>query len=145
MLVDQQEYERFIAVFPRVCVDILVRDERGRVLLLRRTNEPAMGQWWFPGGRIHIGETRLDAARRKLREECALDSPALRELTSRDLFFDTPNGRHHDVTIVFCLDVTDCVNIITDAQSSAYQWFEQDSCRGLNLHPYVEEIIAAYA
>lgn len=38
-----------------------------------RENQPEQGKWWFPGGRIHFGESRLDAARRKVKEECGLD------------------------------------------------------------------------
>ena len=72
MLIEKAEYERIISVFPRVCVDIFVEDSHGHVLLLKRTNEPAIGQWWFPGGRVHIGETRFEAARRKLRERLRL-------------------------------------------------------------------------
>lgn len=144
MLVSDEEYERFLAVFPRVCVDILVQDGRGRVLLLKRTNEPASGQWWFPGGRVYIGETRFDAARRKLWEECRIDAPELVELGSRDLFFQTPKGLHHDVTIVFRLEIPSALQIFTDSQSSDFGWFAAGDCQDLPLHPYLRDMISLH-
>ena len=145
MFVDQADYERFIAVFPRVCVDIFVEDSHGHVLLLQRTNEPAQGQWWFPGGRVHIGENRLQAARRKLREECAIDAPELKELGSFDLFFDLGHVQHHDVTILFKLELPRAIPIVTDHQSCNHGWFSPEDCRTLGLHEYVASNIQAHA
>ena len=145
MLIEKAEYERIISVFPRVCVDIFVEDSHGHVLLLKRTNEPAIGQWWFPGGRVHIGETRFEAARRKLREECGIQAPELKELGSFDLFFDVGHIQHHDVTIVFKLELSHAIPIVTDHQSSDYGWFSRNDCRTLALHPYVERNIKDHA
>lgn len=147
MYLEGTEYERIIRVFPRVCVDLLVADSEGRVLLLKRTNEPAIGQWWFPGGRVHIGETRLQAAQRKLRQECSLhiDAEALQERGSFDLFFEIEGDRVHDVTILFRVQVPNATDIVTDAEASAYGWFMPGDCRGLGLHPYVHGNILTHA
>jgi ADP-ribose pyrophosphatase YjhB (NUDIX family) len=48
-------------------------DERGRVLLARRANEPLKGYWDLPGGFLEEGEHPLDALRRELREETSLE------------------------------------------------------------------------
>jgi len=34
------------------CVGAIVRDADGRLLLIRRANPPAQGQWSLPGGRV---------------------------------------------------------------------------------------------
>lgn len=137
MFLDVTEYARIISVFPRVCVDIIIKDSGGRVLLLKRKNEPAAGQWWFPGGRIHIGETRLDAAKRKLREECGVDAMDMNEIGSFDLFFDVGNVQCHDVTIVFKMELPVGTPIVTDHQSTDYRWFGRDECCDMILHPYI--------
>ena len=137
MLIPKEEYERIVTVFPRVCVDILLTDTAGRVLLLQRTNQPAIGQWWFPGGRIHIGETRHQAAHRKLQEECTLAPGGLTELGSFDLFFEIDQTTFHDVTILFHRRIPAGTAIITDTQASTYGWFKPQQCQDLGLHPYI--------
>lgn len=59
---------------PRIdCVGGIVRDEAGRLLLVRRGHEPSKGLWSVPGGRVEAGESDAAAVRRELLEETALD------------------------------------------------------------------------
>ena len=46
---------------PLVSIDLVIVDEDGRILVGKRTNEPALGTWFVPGGRIVKDET-LDGA-----------------------------------------------------------------------------------
>ena len=48
-------------------------DERGRVLLGRRAFDPGAGRWDLPGGFLHEDEHPVDALRREIREETALE------------------------------------------------------------------------
>lgn len=58
---------------PRVpCVGALVQDDRGRLLVVRRANEPGRGRWSVPGGRVEPGESDGDAVRREVLEETGL-------------------------------------------------------------------------
>jgi 8-oxo-dGTP diphosphatase len=54
------------------CVGAVVRDDRGRLLLVRRANEPGRGQWSVPGGRVEPGETAHQALVREVHEETRL-------------------------------------------------------------------------
>ena len=54
------------------CVGGLVHDDAGRLLLVRRANEPGRGLWSVPGGRVEPGEDDAAALVRELREETGL-------------------------------------------------------------------------
>jgi mutator protein MutT len=50
---------------------VIVRD--GRVLLVQRATEPALGRWSIPGGLIEVGEMITEAVVREVREETGLE------------------------------------------------------------------------
>lgn len=54
------------------CAGAVVRDDVGRILLVRRANPPAQCLWSLPGGRIEAGESAPDAAAREVAEETGL-------------------------------------------------------------------------
>jgi 8-oxo-dGTP diphosphatase len=54
------------------CVGAVIKDTAGRLLLIRRRNEPGAGLWSLPGGRIEAGETDQQAVVREVREETSL-------------------------------------------------------------------------
>ena len=54
------------------CVGAVVRDAAGRLLLVRRANEPGRGLWSVPGGRVEPGETAAEAVVREVAEETGL-------------------------------------------------------------------------
>ena len=57
---------------PALATDCVVYDPAGRVLLIKRKNEPFKGEYALPGGFVEIGETVDDACRRELREETGI-------------------------------------------------------------------------
>jgi len=50
----------------------VIKDERGRLLLIKRGHEPGAGLWSLPGGRIEPGETDAEALVREMLEETGL-------------------------------------------------------------------------
>lgn len=59
---------------PAVGVAVVVRDERGRILLGRRAAGGNLGEWCIPCGYLEWGEDIREAARREFREETGLDA-----------------------------------------------------------------------
>ncbi|REE95889.1 NUDIX hydrolase [Thermomonospora umbrina] len=54
------------------CVGAIVRDEAGRLLVIRRGRPPGEGLWSIPGGRVEPGEADAAAVAREVREETGL-------------------------------------------------------------------------
>jgi ADP-ribose pyrophosphatase YjhB (NUDIX family) len=119
--IPEKLFSQIVRVLPIVCVDLLVYNRKNEILLLERRHEPAKGEWWFPGGRVHFGETRLEAARRKLREECGLEIHSIVETGTFDCLLPVRKHLSHGVTTVFTI-VTDSEEVAVDAQTARFSW-----------------------
>jgi 8-oxo-dGTP diphosphatase len=69
--------------------------EHGQALLIRRGNEPLMGQWSIPGGTLELGETLAEGTARELKEETGL---AVKVLDMIETFERINFGRGADET-----------------------------------------------
>lgn len=46
-------FQTIIGATPLVSIDLIVKKAKGEVLLGYRTNRPAQGDWFVPGGWVH--------------------------------------------------------------------------------------------
>lgn len=76
---------------------LAVVPQRGRLLLVRRSNPPDAGLWGYPGGKIDWGESAAQAAIRELREETGVIAEATETLACLDVIKPGRNGEteHH--------------------------------------------------
>lgn len=58
---------------PKVAAGVIIGDDAGGTILLRRAIEPAYGKWTYPGGYVNRGERVEDAAMREAWEEVGLN------------------------------------------------------------------------
>jgi colanic acid biosynthesis protein WcaH len=147
MMIPQQLYDQIIRVMPIPAVDLIVENEKGMILLARRANEPAKGQWWFPGGRVYFLETRIQAASRKLKEECHLEAEQISELGTYDVIVersDNSTVRVHGITTLFRVRVGEQINYVLDAQNSEADWRLPQEWLQLDLHPFVQKSLLNY-
>jgi len=141
MVIPQEFYRDVCRLMPIPCIDLLVTDEVGRILLLKRKNEPMRNRWWFPGGRILFHETRVQAVIRKLKEECNLESNQITELGTFDLFFDTmhENLPGHAITTLFHVLVLNTNDLSLDHQSACAKWYHREKWLEKKLNPFIRE------
>ncbi|WP_436903790.1 GDP-mannose mannosyl hydrolase [Halovenus halobia] len=86
--IPDDEWATIVRNVPIVSVDLLVRVDGG-LLLGKRTNEPAKGEWFIPGGRVHKGETRTDAVTRIAKDELGVDVEIVESLGAFEHIYET--------------------------------------------------------
>ncbi len=111
---------------PKVAAAILIEKD-GRVLLVRRVNEPFRGKWTLPAGFIDSGEDPAQAAERECLEETGLKARALHVL-------DVIAGKEHpngaDFVIVYQGEVIGGTQTPGD-DADAVEWFPYDDLPSL--------------
>ena len=112
--------------YPRasVTVDVVLatREEKPRVLLIRRGKDPFAGCWALPGGFIEMDETLEESARRELREETGLEAGRLVPL---GVFGDPgrdPRGRTISVVFAGRVDAAKAKPLAAD-DAAEVGWF----------------------
>ena len=124
---DEELFNTVRKSLPICCVDLLFIDSEDRILLMRRSNYPAKGLLWYPGGRIfkdeHIDQTIL----RKSVEETSIvpDSHALVDI--QETIFDSCESHPYSIhTINLCFLINWSKNadnaVINDNQHSDLSW-----------------------
>src|SRR6187549_629576 len=88
-------------VDPKVAAAVLIEQD-GRVLLVRRVNEPFRGHWTLPAGFINGGEDPAEAAARECIEETGLSVHVTRVL---DIIPGREHPRGADFIIVYQAEV----------------------------------------
>lgn len=86
---------------PAVGVGGLVLDEHGRLLLLRRANDPGKGKLGLPGGFVNPGESAEEALIRETREETGLAIEKLRFICTAPNVYPYRGVTYHVLDIFF--------------------------------------------
>jgi colanic acid biosynthesis protein WcaH len=138
--IPEPEWQTVVENVPLVSVDLVVR-RNGAVLLGKRSNEPAKGYWFVPGGRVHKGERRSDAIHRIATDELGLDVEPVETIGVYNHFYDTADvpvsdGKHYLAT-GFVVDCNDKDPIVDD-QHDAVRFFERPPNQ---LHEYVRQYL----
>ena len=127
-MIPENKYKEIIELMPIVCVDVIIY-YKNKVLLVKRKNEPAVGEWWMPGGRLLKNETLENAAIRKAHEETGLKVRIVRPLIFGETIFKESNLEGiktgtHTVNVSYLLEAeNDKVRL--DSQSSNFIWADK--------------------
>src|SRR3954467_15400985 len=123
-------------------VNVAVRDDRGRVLLICRADNE---NWALPGGAMDIGETIAEAGVRETREETGIDC----EITGlvgvytnpRHVMEYTSNGEvRQECSLVFAARPTGG-KLATSSESREVRWVASSDIEDLPMHASMRQRI----
>lgn len=123
------------------CVGAVVFDDAGRLLLIKRGNPPAQGQWSLPGGRVEPGERREDAVVRELGEETGLAGVVQRHVGA--IRRDAPSGGVY-VIDDFLLTVADSTPLRAGDDALAAAWFTRRELDELDTSAGLVEVLTEW-
>ena len=127
MFLNKNDFSSVIKNAPLISIDLIVKNPKKEILLGKRVNEPAKGNWFVPGGRIFKSETLDEAFNRIAREELGLDIKrekskfyGLYEHFYENSVFGSDFGTHY---VVLAHEFTTSDDLRLNDQHEEYKWF----------------------
>jgi ADP-ribose pyrophosphatase YjhB (NUDIX family) len=123
------------------CVGGVVVDDAGRILLVRRGQEPAKGRWSVPGGRVEAGEDDPTATAREVLEETGL-AVTVAELVGT-VERDAPDGSIYAISDYRCTPSAgaDPALVVAGDDADEVGWFTPEQVRALDCAPGLVEAL----
>ena len=126
---DQDEFALVVRNTPLVSIDVIIRDPGRSVLVGLRTNEPAKGKWFVPGGVVRKYERLADAFARIVKDEIGVDASIIdakfigvyEHLYDNNVFGQQGFGTHY-IVLAHVLNLDRRPNIVSDEQHSGFRW-----------------------
>jgi 8-oxo-dGTP diphosphatase len=114
---------------PALTTDCVIFDTEGRVLLIRRGNEPFKDAYALPGGFIEIGETVEAGCRREVYEEVGIE---VGELDLIGVYSDPQRDpRGHTVSVAYLAHLPRAASPRAGSDAAGAEWVKD--WRGLTL------------
>jgi 8-oxo-dGTP diphosphatase len=105
------------------CVDVIITNDEGKILLTKRNVDPFKNSWIIPGGRMKLGELPTKTAKREIFEETGL------EIKIEKLYgvYADPNRdpRCFTASIIYVAKISSG-KMIKTLEVSDYKWVSKD-------------------
>lgn len=142
---EKEVFTTVIDSTPLISIDLVVVNEHEKVLLGFRTNKPAKGFWFVPGGRIQKNESLACAFSRLTNQElgCSFDIRQAQFLGPFEHFYDDyvfgDDISTHYVVLGYKLRVTTSQLRLPHEQHNAYEWYsERDLLNADSVHRHTK-------
>lgn len=142
---DQNMFRAVVQYTPLIAIDLVVENRIGEVLLGRRCNSPAKGEWFVPGGRITKDETIPVAFSRLTEVELGSSLPMAQaafhgvyEHHYPDNVFDNSFSTHYVVLAYRLLVDLDLQQLPADQHNAYHWWTKEDLLESAVVHPHTK-------
>ncbi|MFT5760650.1 MAG: colanic acid biosynthesis protein WcaH [Alteromonadaceae bacterium] len=129
MKLSSADFKTIVKSTPLVSIDLIVRNIEGNVLLGKRTNRPAQGFWFVPGGRVLKDEHFASAFKRLIKEELGLDNV---QSTFKGIYqhfyddnFSEGDFSTHYLVLAYEISFKGDLASLPLEQHSKYKWFDE--------------------
>ena len=131
---ENKSFLNIVASAPLVSIDLIIRDEDGRVLLGKRLNRPAQGYWFVPGGSIRKNERLVNAFARiskgELGHPLELEQAhflGIFEHLYEDNFLGEKGIGTHYIVLAYESRLNPATPIVLDGQHSEARWWDVEA------------------
>ena len=140
----QDKDRRWYPEYPMVGVAAVIFRE-GQILLAKRGKEPSRGKWSTPGGRLELGETIFEAARREVLEECSIEIEVEHVIDADDILIHDDEGKvkyHFADIYVKAKYISGEAKAQSDVEEC--RWVTPQVMAGLDMPPPLREILTRH-
>jgi ADP-ribose pyrophosphatase YjhB (NUDIX family) len=125
----------------RVRVAALIKDKKGKILLVQQTKKNS-SYWLLPGGGIEFGETAEEALHRELKEELSLQVIQSEFLLLNESI--DPMKKKHLVQLVFQTKVQELVPTLNPKEKaiSGFGYFTPKEILDMDLRPNIKKFFS---
>ncbi len=94
-------------VSPKPCNAVIIENDEGEILLVKRKREPQKGWWDLPGGFIDLDETAEESVQREAMEELNISLKNIRYFASSPDVYHYEGIEYNTICFIFTADIAD--------------------------------------
>jgi colanic acid biosynthesis protein WcaH len=125
-----ETFKTIVASTPLVSIDLIVRNLQDEILLGKRTNRPAKGYWFVPGGRVLKDESLEKAILRLTTAELNVASSRANFKGVYQHFYDdnfsVDDFTTHYIVLAYEMFLDEDLLSLPLEQHSEYNWFTEN-------------------
>jgi len=136
--IDKKTYAKVVESVPIVTVDAIIK-KGNSIILFKRNNYPAKGQWFFPGGRLMKGFSPEKYLVKKVKSETGLDISIKKFVGVYSVIFRKSYlGKKSHVIVLCYLTEIKSGNLKLNPEHSDYKYFKK---LPKNIHWYIRKAV----
>lgn len=111
---------------PKPCTSVIMKNEAGKYLFVKRAAEPRKGYWDFPGGFADEGEDLEECSVREVKEELGIEITGLKYLSAHKDEYNYQNIQYSTIGVSYLAKFPEGSKLRPADDVSDYKFFALD-------------------